>query len=119
METSDQDYRLTRSNLHTRAQQSPPFVIPTSKCSVDGAMNGRRVCQKRSGRKESREGVGLADQTGDTGSAARRVSPRKNPGRNEREGESAGAAGSSGVDSRAGVGPVALTGVTWTEVVNG
>jgi hypothetical protein len=93
--------------------------MPTSRCGVDGTMKGRRVCQKRSGRNESREGLGLADQTGDTGSAARRVSPRKNAGRNEREGESAGAAGSSGVDSRPGVGPVAVTGVTWTEVVNG
>jgi len=78
-----------------------------------------KVCLKRSERNESREGLELADQTGDTGSAARRESPRKNDGRNEREGASAGAAGSSGVDSRAGVGPVAATEVTWTEFVNG
>jgi hypothetical protein len=62
--------------------------------------------------------LGFAGQTGDTGSAARRESARKNTGRNEREG--AGAAGSSGVDSRAGVGPVspvAVAGVNgWSMV---
>jgi hypothetical protein len=40
-------------------------------------------------------------QTGDTESATRRDSPRRNTGRKEREG--AGVAGSSAVDSRAGV----------------
>jgi len=61
-------------------------------------------------------------QTGDTGSAARRESPRKNAGRNERGGAGTGVAGSSGVDSKAGVGPVCLVvaaGVTWTAVVRG
>jgi len=56
-------------------------------------------------------------QTGDTGSAGRRESARRNTGRNEREGASAAAAGSSGVDSRAGVGlvsPVAVAGAAWT-----
>ena len=50
----------------------------------------------------------------------RRESPRKNAGRNERGGPGAGAAGSSGVDSKAGpVCPVAAAGVTWTVVTRG
>jgi hypothetical protein len=52
----------------------------------------------------------------------RRESPRKNAGRNERGGPGAGVAGSSGVDSKAGVSPicpVAAAGVTWTAVARG
>jgi hypothetical protein len=74
------------------------------------------------GGKRNTRRLGFGNQTGDTGSAARRESARKNTGRNEREGASAGA-GSSGVDSRAGVvglvTPVAVAGVTWTAVVSG
>ena len=49
----------------------------------------------------------------------RRESPRKNPGRNERGGAGTDAAGSSGVDSKAGVTPVVAAGVTWTVVASG
>jgi len=47
---------------------------------------------------------GVVGQTGDTGSAGRRESARRNTGRNEREGGAgAGAVGSSSVVSNAGV----------------
>jgi hypothetical protein len=71
-----------------------------------------------SGRRKEKEGV--ADQTSVAGSAGRRESARKNTGRNEREG--AGAAGSSGVGSRAGPDPTnpgVVAGDIWTAVING
>jgi len=49
----------------------------------------------------------------------RRESPRKNAGRNERGGPGTGVAGSSGVDSKAPVCPVAAAGVTWMAVARG
>ena len=105
--------RVTHSNPHfVKPKPGAAWMEPKRACDDIKSLS------ERSGGK-TREGLGLADQTGDTGSAARRESPRKNDGRNEREGASAGATGSSGVDSRAGVVPVAVTGVTWTEFVNG
>lgn len=57
-------------------------------------------------------------QTGGAGSAARRDNPRRNTGRNERVGVST--VGSSGVDSRAGVGTTSPdAGVAWVAVTRG
>jgi len=99
--------------------------MPTSRCSVNGSSMDGRACDDtkesvrrgKGGKGQVTRRLGFAGQTGDTGSAARRESARKN----EREGAGAGAGGSSGVDSRAGVpvSPVAVAGVTATAGVNG